>query len=314
MLNILTWNILAPGWFCPYQDVTYGLNYTDKKKIWDYEDFHSMRLKNIINTIRNINPDIICLQEITPNSLKDIKKELNYKTFYSFIMNKNIANEGIATLYNPKNNIKIKKTIKFLDNQNEPNIYTYITKNNKEYLILNVHPPRGGNCFESIKYTINFNDKNFKKLNKDINDPNFPFIICGDFNSSNRITKKIEQKYSQFFWAKTTTNHYNNYKKLLKKINMYDTINFIKHNKLKYYTTKKEDNITDHEDHIFVRNKLKFNLYYGDYLLNKINTKIIDQGEYGLLYFTQKNTKRKNWNKIYNNLTSDHRWIMVEII
>lgn len=311
MIKILTWNILAPGWFCQYQDLTYGLNYTKKDKIWKYNNFHIMRLENIINTIKKLSPDIICLQEITPNSLKIIKEKLGYKTYYSFIMNKNIANEGIATLYNPKKNIKIIKTIKFLDNQNEPNIFTYVKKKNKIYLILNVHPPRGGNCFESIKYTINYNSK----LKKDINNHLYPFIICGDFNSSNRINSKIEKKYKKFYWAKSTIQHYNNYVKLFKKLNIIDSINFIKkNNQKKYYTTKKEDNIKDHEDHIFIRKNIKYKLYYGDFLKNDFNDKIIDQGENGLLYFSQLNTKRKNWNNIYHNLTSDHRWIMINII
>ena len=313
MINILTWNILAPGWFCPYQDITYGLNFTKKNIIWKHDNFHLMRIQNIINTIKILNPDIICLQEITPNSLKIIKEQLGYKSYHSFIMNKNIANEGIATLYNPQKNIKITKTIKFLDNQNEPNIYTYIKKNNKMYLVLNVHPPRGGNCFESINYAINYNNK-YKKLNKDVNNPDYPFIICGDFNSSNRISSQIEKKYSKFYWAKSTIDHYNNYSKLLKKLNIIDSINLIKKSdQKKYYTTKKEDNIKDHEDHIFIRKNIKYKLYYGDYL-NEFNEKIIDQGENGLLYFTQKNKNRKNWNNIYNNLTSDHRWIMINII
>ena len=313
MLKILTWNILAPGWFCPYQDVTYGLNYTKKDIIWKYDNFHIMRLENIINTIKKLNPDLICLQEITPNSLKIIKNKLKYKTYHSFIMNKNIANEGIATLYNPNKNIKITKTIKFLDNQNEPNIYTYVKKNSKTYLILNTHPPRGGNCFESIKYTINYNSR-FKKLQKDINNYLYPFIICGDFNSSNRMTSKIEKKYKKFYWAKSTINHYNNYKNLLKKINVIDSINLIKKNQSKYYTTKKIDNIKDHEDHIFIRKNIKYKLYYGDFLKKNFNDKIIDQGEHGLLHFSQLNTKRKNWKNVYNNLTSDHRWIMINII
>ena len=126
MVRILTWNILAPLWFDEYQNITYGLNISNKKK------FHEMRLQNIINSIKIIKPDIICLQEITREWLKVIKKELKYKTYYSFITNKNKAQEGIATLCKP--DTKIIKTIKFIDSENEPNIYTYIEKNNKKYL------------------------------------------------------------------------------------------------------------------------------------------------------------------------------------
>ena len=77
LIKALTWNILAPLWFDEYQNITYGLNISNKKK------FHEMRLQNIINSIKIIEPDIICLQEITREWLKVIKKELKYKTYYS---------------------------------------------------------------------------------------------------------------------------------------------------------------------------------------------------------------------------------------
>lgn len=306
MLRILTWNILAPGWFCMYQDITYGLNFSKKNIVFEYDSFHEMRLDNVINSIKVINPDIICLQEVTPNSLKIIKKKLKYRTYFSFIMNKNIANEGIATLYNPKSEAKIQKTIKFIDSENEPNIYTYVKKGKNNYLILNVHLPRGGKTYKSLHYTLNYNNK---KLLQDLKNKNIKFIICGDFNSSNYITKNIEKKYKKFYWSKSTTEDYNNYSKLLTNINMIDTN---KNNK-NFYTTKKEDNIKDHEDHIFVRNNLKYKIYYGDFI-QKFDLKKKEQGEKGLLHFTQKNLLRKNWKKIYKNLTSDHRWICIDLL
>ena len=57
-----------------------------------------MRLDNIINSIKVITRYYLFTRS-QPNSLKIIKK-LKYRTYFSFIMNKNIANEGIATLYN----------------------------------------------------------------------------------------------------------------------------------------------------------------------------------------------------------------------
>jgi exonuclease III len=299
MLRILTWNILAPGWFDNYQS-TYGL----KIKGHDKLKFHKMRLENTIKTIQILNPDILCLQEVTKNTLKVIKEKLGYKTYYSFISNGNIAKEGIATLYNPCSDTKIVKTIKFIDSENEPNVYTFAKKNKKMYLILNVHLPRGGKTFRSLDYTINYKGDRSGKLQRAIKNTKLPFIICGDFNSSDRITGKIVKKYKKYYWAQSTTKDYKLYEKMLKKYKMVDISKGVK-----YYTTKKVNNIKDHEDHIFLRKGMKGKLYYGDYI-KSFNKGKIDQGERGLLHFAP-NIKRNNWNKTKKMLTSDHRWMFV---
>ena len=315
MLKVLTWNILANIWFNQYQEITYGLNYNSQ----ELTSFHKKRLENIIKTIKAIEPDILCLQEVTKKVLNKIKKILGYKTYYSFISNNNIAKEGVATLYNPLKKVKIIDTLKFIDSENEPNIYTLVKKDNKKYLILNVHPPRGGNCYKSIKYTLIdvFNkDKSdkLKKFKNHVNNLKKPFIICGDFNSSNLITNKISKKYKNFYWAKNTSEQYQKYSELLKKkFNLINTISkFSLSKRKKFYTTKKVDNIKDHEDHIFIRNNLNYNLFYGNYL-KKFNYTKNDQGEDGLLYFS-KNKNRKKWKETKNKLTSDHRWICLILI
>ena len=66
MLRVLTWNILAPGWFNTFQDITYGLNIAKKSLFNKYYNFHNTRVDNVIKTIKAIKPDVICLQEVTP--------------------------------------------------------------------------------------------------------------------------------------------------------------------------------------------------------------------------------------------------------
>lgn len=304
MIRILTWNILAPGWFNAFQDVTYGLNIAKKENFNKYYNFHNMRVENVIQSIKKIDPDVICLQEVTPNSMKLLEKGLGYKSADTFIMNRNIANEGVATLYNPKR-VTIERIIKFIDSENEPNVYTYVRKDDKRYLVLNVHLPRGGKTYTSLHYSLNYDDD---QLQKDIRDRGFPFIICGDFNSSNRMTPEIEKKYHQHYWAKSTTNDYDKYVKMLKNYRMYDASEYDE----KFYTTRKTDGVTDHEDHIFARSGTKYRVYYGDYV-KKFNPKRTDQGERGLIHFDN-NMKRPDWETILNQITSDHRWMCIDII
>lgn len=291
-LRVLTWNILAPGWFNFYQNVTYGLNYSEL----ELASFHKMRLGNIIQTIKNVNPDVICLQEIDSDSLDQILKNTNYHST-PITLNHNKANEGCATLYNPTK-IKLLSTIGFLS-QNEPNIYTHIkVKNGQKYNILNVHLPRGGKCADVLKEALSKIDKQ-------------PFMICGDFNSSNLMTEKIHSKYNKY-WSIPTTHEYNKYTQLLQNMGLIDSINNLE-NRKELYTTVKDDGIIDHEDHIYVEEDTKYKVYYGDYLDQKIDKERIDQGENGLLYFTQKNHERKDWDTISKHLTSDHRWLCIDI-
>jgi exonuclease III len=288
-LRILTWNILAPGWFNSYQEATYGLNYSES----ELAKFHNMRINNIIHTIKNVNPDVICLQEIDSDFLDQILKNTNYLST-PITLNHNSANEGCATLFNPK--IKLLNTVGFLS-QNEPNVYTHIKVNEKKYHILNVHLPRGGKCSEALKEALNI-------VRAFIEKDKSQFIICGDFNSSNKMTEEIHNKYNKY-WSVPTTHEYKEYTQLLKKQNMIDSTNLL-------YTTIKDDGIMDHEDHIYIRKNAKYKVYYGDYLDRNIDESRTDQGENGLLYFTQKNQERKDWDNIH--LTSDHRWICIDFL
>ena len=63
-MKLLTWNILSPTWFCLYAKETYGL-------LCDF-DFNQKRLDNIITSIKTLNPDVLCLQEVDNNFGKRI--------------------------------------------------------------------------------------------------------------------------------------------------------------------------------------------------------------------------------------------------
>lgn len=292
----MTWNILAPGWFNKYQS-TYGLKLDKKSKA----QFHKNRLNNIIKVIQEIDPDILCLQEVTNSALNAIKKTLMYEDNDTFISNGNVAKEGVATLC--KSDINVSKVVKFIDSENEPNVYIVAKKNKKEHLILNVHLPRGGKTLDSLNYSIDYSDKKIQKI---IQNKKSSFIICGDFNSSNKMTEEIEKKYRKYYWSKSTVREYGMYSVMLAEYNMFDISKSGKH-----YTTKKVDNIVDHEDHIFMRKGMKYRLYYGDYL-KTFNPKKVNQGEKGLLHFAP-NISRKGWSETFKRITSDHRWMGVDI-
>ena len=68
-MRFLTWNILAPKYSNYSMKKTYGLKSID----------HENRLKNIKDTIEKINPDILCLQEVTQQWITELETIGNYK-------------------------------------------------------------------------------------------------------------------------------------------------------------------------------------------------------------------------------------------
>lgn len=289
-MKLLTWNILSPTWFCLYAQKTYGL-------LCDF-DFNKKRLDNIITSIKTLNPDVLCLQEISYYEINKIIK-LGYKLVCPLAFNKNMANEGVATLIRT-NMIKNIQTYEYgLDDvSNEP--YVYCTISNIK--ILNIHLPRGGNTYTTLVNII-------EKIK------NIPTLVVGDFNCSELSNKELYALMPHYLTTPTNTS-FSNIKKFLltkKLIDTCDTEDLLK-NKSNLYTTIK-NKYKDHEDHIFIntqKHEIK-NIYYGDYI-KKLNKKTINQKENGLIYLICANKIRKNWNLLKNKMTSDHRWIFIELL
>ena len=288
-MKILTWNILSPTWFCLYAKETYGLH-------CDF-DFNQKRLDNIITSIKTLNPDVLCLQEISYYEINKITK-LGYQLVCSLAFNKNMANEGVATLIKTKMNKNIETFEYGLDDvSNEP--YVYCTISNVK--ILNVHLPRGGNTYATLV--------NIMKKIKTI-----PTLVVGDFNCSSLSNKELYRLIPHYLTTPTDT-YFLNIKKYLLTKKLFDTIDnkYLLKNKSKLYTTIK-NKYKDHEDHIFIntqKHEIK-NIYYGDYI-KKLDKKTISQKENGLIYLVKNNKKRKKWNLLKNKMTSDHRWMFIDL-
>ncbi len=138
------------------------------------------RIENIINYIKDSNPDIIFFQEIKTQELtfpKDVFKELGYESYVygqksyngvAFVSKEIISNIEIGFIKDKLKQARI--------------ITGEINLNQKKIKLINIYVPNG-NPLESEKYLYkkNWLDLFIKKISKELK-LNSNIIISGDFN------------------------------------------------------------------------------------------------------------------------------------
>ena len=312
-MRFLTWNILAPKYSNYSMKKTYGLKSID----------HENRLKNIKDTIEKINPDILCLQEVTQQWITELETIGNYKyvTVAKCFVEKRKIKVGNIILVKEGSAIKYKKQ----RTKEKKYAYNYIVLeyNNKKIYVTNGHYRWGNTTFDSFMWVMDNIKKSSPLFYKNIINQETSAVISGDFNCSD-INKELyfsckdvireDSKLCNVEFENALVPRYeyelcNNY---LEKIGFKNSKYMLKNWKKLYTTVKSSDANLDHDDKIYSRN-LKINkIYYGDYI-NKLKSSSI-QPETGLLYIKHNNSKRTNWKSVKKKLTSDHRWICIDFL
>ena len=163
------------------------------KSNWNKKTY-KIKLNNIIKVIKDINADIIALQEIENEELlKSLKKKLPQYRYLSFAKYKN-SSVGLGFLSKIK--ILSSKTIniKFSNKIYRPILEASFLLDNYEFKIFNNHWPskKVAESFR-IKYAKRLLDT-IKKLPKD-----YDYILIGDFNSN-------YDEYKTIFYEKRLNN------------------------------------------------------------------------------------------------------------
>lgn len=163
-----------------------------RRKIKDLFHHWLFRKKQLVNRVLEIKPDIICFQEVDKKQLKYLIKNLS--TVYNYYC----PEDNSDGLYQPifyLNNLLIKdKKICWLNKNKTKNetswdekyprlsTYIHIIKDNKDYLISNIHFDHKGNIARTNQAKIIYNElKNYSKNNKLIKPTE---IFIGDFNET----------------------------------------------------------------------------------------------------------------------------------
>ena len=166
MISIVTWNTLAQRYVDPYLSTRYPYVSDHSILSWEY------RLKSIQQKLTNLNPDIICLQEVELSTIEN--DFVNFFTEYDcfhHVVSKNRSN--------PIGNITLWKKSMFTSDKRDNNscgifVTLSITGKSEKFQIANIHLKAGLNLGKERIPQIN---SCIKKMNNDI-----PHIICGDFN------------------------------------------------------------------------------------------------------------------------------------
>lgn len=229
-----------------YDKTEYDEFIPNSKSLWNQKTFNT-KLNNLIKVIKDIDADIIALQEIENKDLIEllVKKIPEYK-YFSFAKYPNSA-VGVAFL----SKIKIKNSsiidVKFENRSFRPILETTFIYENSEFKIFNNH-------WASKKVAENYRVKYAKTLQDRLlklkND--YDYIILGDFNSN----------YNEFETLKKDP-----------KLNLTSGITGINH----ILNSVIDDHFITYDDILKENRKVHYNLWLDLDTFNRFSTKYKDQ-------------------------------------
>lgn len=147
---------------------------------WNVNGLKAISKKNVFSWLSNINPDILCLQEI--RTMKDnIPKFFDYN-YKNMIVNSGEIKGQSGTLVYSNIDFDSNNFCEIVDNSFEGRIIkTFINK----LIIFNVYFPNGKSSNKRLEFKIRFFNKFYNYCEK-LRKKGFSIIICGDFNVAHR--------------------------------------------------------------------------------------------------------------------------------
>ncbi len=145
---------------------------------WNVNGIRAVLKKEFAENIRQLNPDILCLQE-TKAQEHEVKKALqifeqNYQIYANSAEKKGYSGTALLSKFAPK---KVFYGIGMNEHDNEGRV---ITAEYKHYFLVNVYTPNAGQGLKRLDYKQQWN-KDFKNFVVNL-DKQKPVIICGDLN------------------------------------------------------------------------------------------------------------------------------------
>ncbi len=167
---------------------------------WNINGFRAIIKKDFKKTINELNPDILCLQEVKANEKQLTSDEINIEG-YSYIWNaaERLGYSGTATYY--KNNFKPDETkigfnIPEFDNEGRVICTRY-----GDIDLYNIYFPNGQRGMDRVDYKIQFYETLLQICNED-HKRGRKIIITGDFNTAHTeidlANPKENENYSGF--------------------------------------------------------------------------------------------------------------------
>ncbi|WP_432205190.1 exodeoxyribonuclease III (plasmid) [Cetobacterium somerae] len=141
---------------------------------WNVNGFRAVLQKNFLDYFNNVNPDIICLQEI---KLQEGQTDFNpngYNCYWNYAEKKGYSGTAIFTKEKP---ISVMYNMGIEHHDKEGRI---ITLEFNDFHLINVYTPNSQSELARLDYRMNWED-DFRKFLLELNSKK-PVILCGDLN------------------------------------------------------------------------------------------------------------------------------------
>ncbi len=152
---------------------------------WNVNGLRAVVKHSFVNSVREMNPDILALQEIKvqEHQLPKEIEELRFEKFWSFGLRPGYS--GVATFTREKPlQVKYGIGVKKFDDEGR----ILITKHKfgeLEFSLYNIYFPNGKMSEERLRYKLDFYDALLRFINRKRKEGE-KIIICGDFNTAHR--------------------------------------------------------------------------------------------------------------------------------
>jgi len=144
---------------------------------WNVNGIRAILKKDFEKNIKNLNPDILCLQE-TKAQKHEVEKALSHFNQYKLYVNEaeKKGYSGTAIL-SKKMPLQVFSGIKNLEFDKEGRVITAVYK---DFYLVNVYAPNAGQGLKRLDFKAKWNEA-FLKFVTNL-DKEKPVIICGDLN------------------------------------------------------------------------------------------------------------------------------------
>lgn len=145
---------------------------------WNVNGVRAIIKKDFIQSIKSIDPDVLCLQE-TKASSEQAKIALELLDGYHVMANGSKARKGYSgtAILTKQKPVSVNYNMGISDHDQEGRICTAEFEN---FFVVNVYVPNSGNDLVRLDYRREW-DKDFNNHLKDLEKIK-PVIVCGDFN------------------------------------------------------------------------------------------------------------------------------------
>jgi exodeoxyribonuclease-3 len=226
--------------------------------------------KGLIQWIKKVNPDILCIQETRISKHQtpiDMLQQIGYESYWSFSKKKGYSGVAILTKKTPEK-IIYKTFIPVIDEEGR-----FISIIYKKYAIINIYIPSGGYMNKRLKFKLNFMNKIFDYIKNFQNKYCSNIILSGDYNICHQNidihNPKINNKNSGFLEIETE------WLSQLIEYGFIDTFRYMNKKKICYswWSYKNKSRVKNKGwriDYNLISQNLKSNIVYANILNNVI--------------------------------------------